>query len=173
MKGKLPAIPRTPECYFTIGCLVLSGLGLIFMGALVAEPKVLFGRSLTAIAPSLFPTLVLAALAVLSLILVGLLALAAPDDGSVDGIQGWRRGAVFFGIMTFYALAMTPFGFLISSAIAMTAMSLLTGNRVIWQIALLSLAGPALLYLGATRLLAVSLPELNTIELFYARMIPW
>jgi putative tricarboxylic transport membrane protein len=39
------------------------------------------------------------------------------------------------------------------------------------QTAILSLTGPVLLYLAATRLLAVSLPELNVIELAYARML--
>lgn len=165
-------LTRTPESYFALACLVLSALALAFIGALVAEPKVLFGRSLTAIPPSLFPTLVLAALAILSLVLVIALAGNAPDEQTQHGVPGWRRGVAFFGMMTFYALAMTPFGFLIASAISMAAMAWLTGNRSVWQIAVLSIAAPALLYLAATRLLAVSLPELNAIELFYARMIP-
>lgn len=163
---------KTPEGYFTFACFVTSGLALLFIGSLVAEPKVLFGRSLTAITPSLFPSIVLGALAALALLLTIQLARRSPEVQALGGPSGWRRGAVFFGIMTFYALAMKPLGFLISSAIAMTAMSVLTGNRSVWQIALLSVGGPVLLYLAATRLLAVSLPELNAIELFYARMIP-
>ena len=39
-------LTRTPESYFALACLVLSALALAFIGALVAEPKVLFGRSL-------------------------------------------------------------------------------------------------------------------------------
>jgi putative tricarboxylic transport membrane protein len=73
--------------------------------------------------------------------------------------------------MTFYALVMEPFGFLISSIMAMVLLSLQMGNRSVWQIALLSCLSPILLYLAATRLLAVSLPELNLIELAYARLL--
>lgn len=87
------------------------------------------------------------------------------------GLQGWRRGAVFFGIMTLYGLTMAPLGFLISSAMATALLSVLIGNRRPWQIVILSLIGPMLLYLAATRLLAVSLPELNAIEMFYSRVI--
>ena len=163
---------KTPEGYFTLACFVASGLALAFIGSLIAEPKVLFGRSLTAITPSLFPSIILGALAALALILTFQLARRSPEILAMGGQSGWRRGAVFFGVMTFYALAMKPVGFLISSAIALTAMSVLTGNRTLWQIAILSVGGPVLLYLAATRLLAVSLPELNAIELFYARMIP-
>lgn len=170
---KILEFARTPESYFTIGCLVLSVLGLIFMGSLVAAPKLLFGRSLTAIPPSMFPNIIIGALAVLSLVLVLLLSRVPADPRTQGGIPGWRRGAVFFGIMTFYALAMTPFGFFASSAISLIAISLLTGNRVIWQIVSLAVLAPSLLYLAATRLLAVSLPELNAVELFYARLLPW
>lgn len=44
----------TPETVVLAVLLVLSLLGLAFMGSLVAAPKLLFGRSLSALAPSLF-----------------------------------------------------------------------------------------------------------------------
>lgn len=158
-----------PEVYFTATILLVAALALAFIGSLVAEPKALFGRALSAIPPTLFPTLVLAALVILAALLLVLLLRNPTTIYNLTGLEGWRRGALFFGIMTVYALSMAPFGFLISTAIATVLMSLLTGNRSIWQIAVLSVGGPVLLYLAATRLLAVSLPELNTIELFYAR----
>jgi putative tricarboxylic transport membrane protein len=73
--------------------------------------------------------------------------------------------------MTLYALTMQPVGFLISSVTAVVLLSLHMGNRSVVQIALLALLGPVLLYLASTRLLAVSLPELNLIELGYARLL--
>jgi putative tricarboxylic transport membrane protein len=164
---------KTPENYFTLTCLVMSVLALLSIGWLVAAPKLLFGRSLTAITPSLFPQIVLGTLAVLSFALAWQINRNPPDEAIPSGIYGLSRGAAFFGVMTFYALTMTPFGFLISSAISMAALSVLSGNRTVWQIVLLCTLGPALLYLAATRLLAVSLPELNAIELFYARLLPW
>jgi len=45
------------------------------------------------------------------------------------------------------------------------------GNRSPVQIALLSVLSPVLVYLAATRLLAVSLPELNANELLYSRLL--
>jgi len=164
---------RTPENYFTLTCAVLGLIAFFCIGWLVATPKVLFGRSLTAIPPSLFPQLVLGTLSILSFALAWRIHRSPPDESIPSGIYGVGRGAAFFGVMTFYALTMTPFGFFISSALSMAAMSVLTGNRTIWQIALLCLIAPPLLYLAATRLLAVSLPELNAIELFYARLLPW
>jgi len=167
---KKSGLQKTPEAFFTLFCVGLAGLSLAFIGSLVAAPKLLFGRSLTAIPPSMFPMIVLGLLLVLSLALLVLHFRNPPEiDDGPNGLEGWRRGAVFFGIMTLYALTMVPLGFLISSAITTALLSWMIGNRVIWQIAILSLVAPILLYLAATRLLAVSLPELNAIELFVAR----
>lgn len=162
----------TPEIVVLTVLLVLSLLGLFFISSLVAPPKLLFGRSLSALAPSLFPSIIFTLLALLCAVILFLL-----NQQGGHEIQGgltlaeWRRGAVFFGIMTLYALTMQPFGFLISSAIAIALLSWQMGNRSWVQTVLLSLAGPVLLYLAATRLLAVSLPELNVIELAYARLL--
>jgi len=161
---------KSPETQFTLACLVIGGLGFAFLGSLVAEPKLLFGRSLTAISPTLFPAIVLAILFVLCAIQIGLLVKGGIIPAAT-GITGWARGVIFFGIMTAYALLMIPLGFFISSALAITSLSVFIGNRSIWQIAILAFAAPALLYLAATRLLAVSLPEINAMELFYARLL--
>ena len=157
------------ETLFSLTCLVVGGLALVFLGSLVAEPKVLFGRALSAITPTLFPSIFLTGLVVLNAIhVVGQLRTNA-EPGA--GITGWARGGVFFGIMTVYALIMTPVGFIISSALAIAALSWFIGNRSIIQIVLLATLAPILLYLAATRLLAVSLPELDAIQLFIAQVI--
>lgn len=162
----------TPEIVVLTVLLALSILGLIFISSLVAPPKLLFGRSLSALAPSLFPSIIFTLLALLCVVLLYLLNQQGGHENEGGLTHGeWRRGAVFFGIMTLYALTMQPFGFLISSAIAVALLSWQMGNRSWIQTALLSLAGPVLLYLAATRLLAVSLPELNVIELAYVRLL--
>lgn len=162
----------TPEVVVLAVLLVLSLLGLAFMDALVAAPKLLFGRALSAVAPSLFPSIILSMLAALCAVLLFLLNLEGGRANQGGPSHGeWRRGAVFFGIMIFYALTMQPFGFLISSALTAALMSWQMGNRSVVQTVLLSLVAPVLLYLAATRLLAVSLPELNVIELAYARLL--
>ncbi|MBL4768633.1 MAG: tripartite tricarboxylate transporter TctB family protein [Rhodobacteraceae bacterium] len=162
----------TPEIVVLTGLLVLSLLGIVFISALVAPPKLLFGRSLTAVEPSLFPSIVFVFIALLSVVLLFKLNKQGGHENQASMTQSeWRRGIVFFGIMTLYALTMAPFGFLISSATAVALLSWQMGNRSWLQAVVLSLGGPVLLYLAATRLLAVSLPELNAIELFYARIL--
>ena len=162
----------TPEIIMTGLILAGSVLGLVFMSSMVAAPKLLFGRALTAIAPNLFPQIVLAAMAGLSAIVL-IPMLRARDREPFAGLttREWQRGLVFFAIMTLYALTMQPFGFLISSALALTLISLHMGNRSVLQIVIVSILGPILLYLAATRLLAVSLPELNVLELAYSRLL--
>lgn len=162
-----------PEVVVGAVVLLLSTLGLIFIGALVAPPKVLFGRSLTAIPPSLFPALVLGGLAVLSAILL-IHRMRQPEGIRIPRTHrssGQRRAIWLFAIMTVYALTMGPVGFLISSALSMAVIAYLIGNRSLIQIGLVSALSPVVLYLVATRLLAVSLPELSAIEFAYARLL--
>ena len=81
-----------------------------------------------------------------------------------------RRVVMLFGVMFFYALTMQPFGFFISSALSMAAVSWIAGNRSVFQIIAVSVLCPIGLYLVSTRGLAVSLPELSSIEFLYARV---
>lgn len=151
---------------------LLSILGFVFMSFLVAEPKVLFGRSLTAIPPSLFPSIVLGVMGVLSLILLYTLRgkYLAPDTAEFE-TAALGRVVALFAVMVFYAITMVPLGFFISSALSMTAVAWLAGNRSILQICAVSIICPISLYLLSTRGLAVSLPELSSIEFLYARIL--
>ncbi|MEP3846658.1 MAG: tripartite tricarboxylate transporter TctB family protein [Paracoccaceae bacterium] len=162
----------TPEAWLTGGLALIGILGTLFMSTLVAAPKALFGRSLSAIPPSLFPTLVLVTMAVLSGLLLFSLRKSLVSKHSKtfeDGAVG--RVVVLFAVMLFYALSMAPIGFFFSSAVSMVAVAWLAGNRSIPQIIAVSILSPIALYLVATRGLAVSLPELSSIEFFYARVI--
>ncbi|WP_413719332.1 tripartite tricarboxylate transporter TctB family protein [Silicimonas sp. MF1-12-2] len=161
----------TAEAWLAGGLALLGLLGFVFMSQLVAPPKLLFGRSLTAIPPSLFPALVLGSLAVLAAALLysrrGSL-LASESKTFEEGAL--RRVVMLFGVMFFYALTMQPFGFFISSALSMAAVSWIAGNRSVFQIIAVSVLCPIGLYLVSTRGLAVSLPELSSIEFLYARV---
>lgn len=162
----------TAELISVAVLLVLACISLLTLNYLVAPPKVLFGRSLTAIPPSMFPAIVIALLAVLCAIWLAMLARQGNEAANEPGIsEGLIRATMLFAIMTFYALAMVPFGFLISTVISLSLISWLVGNRSVWQIAVLSIVSPVLLYLVATRLLAVSLPELSPIEFAYSRIL--
>ncbi|SOH94918.1 putative tricarboxylic transport membrane protein [Monaibacterium marinum] len=162
----------TAETYSLIVILVAAVLSLIFLGSLVATPRALFGQSLSAIAPSLFPGIVLTILSALCIATL-ILFKADPTEQVEERLTGqqWQRAFVFFGIMILYGLTMVPLGFLISTAIATTLISLQMGSRSVLQIGGISLVGPVLLYLAATRLLAVSLPELNAIEVAYSSLL--
>ncbi|GAB5375652.1 MAG: hypothetical protein AcusKO_21140 [Acuticoccus sp.] len=157
------------EAWLTGALLLLSLLCLVLMNVLVAQPKLLFGRSMSAIAPSLFPQLVLAMVAILS---TGYLVarrgalLVRPAGGQEPG--DLVLATKFFAVLIFYALTMAPFGFFISSALSLAALSVLAGNRSPMQVLLVSIISPVALYLVATRALAVSLPELSPIEFAYA-----
>jgi putative tricarboxylic transport membrane protein len=150
--------------------LLVAASFAIFIDRLVAPPKMLLGRSLTAIEPSLFPLVTIAAM-------IGLCALflftayRRPHRGSEAGEEevqeraDWFRVSAFFGILIFYALIFKPIGFLIS-----TLLSVLAGARSVLQILALSSLCPIALYLASTRLLRVSLPELSSIEFAFAAL---
>ncbi len=162
----------TAEAWLAGGLAFVGIFGLVFMSQLVAAPKVLFGRSLTAITPSLFPSLVLGAMAVLAvLLLYTRRAELFSRHSKVFEDGALKRVVLLFAVMFFYALSMAPLGFFISSVISMAGVAWLAGNRSVVQICLVSILSPIALYLVSTRGLAVSLPELSSIEFFYARVI--
>ncbi len=161
---------------------LLAASAIVAMPFLVAKPKLLFGRSLSAIDPTFFPFITLASIVVLSIgvIIIArhqltLETAASVSDPSVlnEDTPDWFRIVAFFAILIVYALMFKPFGFLISSFIAIAASAVLLGNKNPLQIGLLALGCPVGLYLLATRGLLVALPELNAIELFYAHLFAW
>lgn len=161
----------TAEAWLTGGLALLGIFGLVFLSQLVAAPKALFGRSLTAIPPSLFPALVLGTMAILAGLLLYSLRGSLLSKHSKTFAEGaLQRVVMLFAVMFFYALTMAPLGFFISSALSMVAVAWIAGNRSILQICAVSVVCPILLYLVSTRGLAVSLPELSSIEFLYARV---
>ena len=161
----------TAEIWLAVGLALLGILGLLFLGQLVAAPKVLFGRSLTAIPPTLFPSLVLGAMAVLAVaLLYSLRGTLFAEHSKTFEDGALPRVVMLFAVMLFYALTMAPLGFLLSSALSMAAIAWIAGNRSLPQIVAVSVICPIGLYLVSTRGLAVSLPELSSIEFFYARI---
>lgn len=156
-------------------------VAILTMPLLVAAPKLLFGRSLTAIAPSLFPYVTLALIALLSaaLILLSWHSIRnsahkpVQDAAVIENDSGWIKTVIFFVLLTGYGLLLKPIGFLISSFLVICASSVMLGNRNWLQIFLLAILAPICLYLIATRAMLVSLPELNQIELWYAHGFDW
>lgn len=158
------------------GSLLMLGIGFIaFMEALVAKPKMLFGRSLSAIEPTLFPLIAMGMMilfcAVFFIQAYRHSATGLTDTEEAAAETDWLRVGSFFLVLFFYAMAFDRLGFLTSTFTTMVALSLLVGNRHYGQIVLFSFALPLAFYLVATRLLLVSLPELGFIELAIARIL--
>ena len=152
--------------------LAAALLCIVFIDALVAPPKMLLGRALTAIEPSLFPLIILTALAGLCALFLLALRKQTSAGEAVEDWGDWSRISGFFAILVAYALLFEPIGFLLSTALAITALSWLAGNRAILQIISLAVVSPVILYIVSTRLLLVSLPELSSIEFAYAAVLP-
>ena len=156
--------------------LLVAAAFIVFIDSLVAAPKRLLGRSLTAIEPNLFPLISMA-------MMIGLCAVflysvwrfrvsgPAVSEANAEDQSDWVRVGMFFAILTLYALMFYPAGFLISTFIAMGLLSLLAGNRNILHILALAILCPIGLYIVATRLLLVSLPELSVIEFAFAAVL--
>lgn len=161
----------TAEGWLVLALFLVGVGGIVFMDRLVAAPKLLFGRSLSAIPPSLFPKLVLGGLALLAgaLLVTRGRALLQESHISVD-TRGLVRALLLFAVMVLYALTMARIGFLISTALALAAVSVIAGNRSVPTILALALIAPVSLYIVSTRGLSVSLPELSPIEFAYARV---
>ncbi len=170
------------ELLFALGSGIAALSALLALPLMVAKPKLLFGRSLSAMEPTLFPKIILSLIVVLS-VLGAMFALVAlyrsrpvVEDVAVGGSGNDAAGTdkplfrviIFFFTLTGYGLLLKPAGFLISSCLVITILSLLLGNRNWIQIGLFAVISPICLYLLATRGLLVSLPELDFIELFYA-----
>ena len=127
--------------------------------------------------PTLFPSIILTLILALSILaaIFAVIAYKRADSTAVGDAASepvsdkpFVRVAVFFTTLVCYGLLLEPAGFLMSSFLVITVISLLLGNRNWIQIALFAVVSPVCLYLLATRVLLVSLPELDTIELFYA-----
>lgn len=170
---------RRNELLFSLGSGIAASAALLALPKLVAEPKLLFGRSLSAMEPTLFPYIILSLILVLAVLaalfaLIGLYRTPAAEvvsDADAVNDNPLLRVSIFFVTLVAYGLLLKPLGFLMSSAMVITVLSLLLGNRNWVQIGLFAVVSPICLYLIATRGLLVSLPELNVIELFYAGII--
>lgn len=165
-------------CALATGIAALAAI--VALPSLIAKPKMLFGRSLSAMEPSLFPQITLILVVAMSCLLIpfaiyGMLHTPKPLDDNPVALAITEKPAfkvaAFFVILVVYGLLLKPAGFLISSFLVISTLSLLLGNRNWLQIILFAILCPIALYLIATRGMLVSLPELNQIEFFYANII--
>jgi len=168
------------ELLFALASGLAAIAAIVALPSLVAKPKMLFGRSLSSMEPSLFPYITLILIVAMSCLLLpfairAMLRTPQNVEKNTTVVATTEKPifkvVVFFITLIAYGLLLKPIGFLISSFLVISTLSLLLGNRNWIQIALFGILCPAALYLLATRGMLVSLPELNQIELFYASII--
>ncbi len=142
-----------------LGSILLGAAIFVLTPYQVAEPPALFGRSTSGISPQLFPRIAGigfivfgAALALVSLRLRETNTFAELPWGSYVNV------AVIVAIMLGYVALLRPAGFVASSALAATAISVFYGSRNVFGIAFVGFVAPLTIYLLFTRALGVSLP---------------
>ena len=126
----------------------------------VEEPVIIFGQSLNALDPTLFPRI----LAVGFVLLGGWYAVVSLGLRERNGFRDLDRQAcinvgVSIGAFALYAVAMEPLGFVLSSVLLILGLSAFYGARNLFLIALVGIGVPITIYMIFTRLLQVFLPE--------------
>lgn len=146
-----------------VTALVLAAIAAALLAAVpsqIAEPRTVFGRSLTGLDPALFPRLVLGAMLALAVAYFFLSPrLHEPNLFRRVPPRGFADVAVTIGCLLAYAVALPELGFVASGAVLMVVLALFYGNRNHLLTVATGLAVPTAIYFGFTRLLRVSLPE--------------
>jgi putative tricarboxylic transport membrane protein len=155
---------------FTAVVLLLAVLALIFGSWLIVQPPIPLGPDILAMSPSLFPTLIVAVTAIVSLLYlvgqarIGMLWKTPGTSEPVAQAAAIYRQIFFVAITVGCALALTSLGFLTTMFLLMASTSILVGNRSPIQILSLSIVLPLSFYIAVTHVLRTELPEADVIE---------
>jgi hypothetical protein len=142
-----------------LGCFLLGLAILLLVPSQVDEPPRFFGQTSSGISPKLFPRL-----AAIGLMAIGALYFVASFRMAERGAFGdMPRGAylnVLFVLaaMALYVALLRPLGYVLSSALVATTISLFYGSRNPVGVAAVGLGAPLAIYYLFTRWLTVSLP---------------
>jgi len=145
--------------------LLFFGLGafiLFVIPSQIEKPLIIFGQSLNALNPTMFPSLV-------ALGFLGLGAWSFYESFSIDETNGLanldREAIINVGVsiaaLFAYALLMVPLGFIPSSAILVGGLSYFYGTRNIMLVLFVSITVPSSVYFIFTKGLKVFLPEIS------------
>ncbi len=144
--------------------ILFFGLGAFILFVIptqIEKPLIIFGQSLNALNPTLFPSIV-------AFGFLGLGAWSFFKSFSIEETNGLaeldRDAVVNVGVtivaLFSYALLMTPMGFIPSSGILVAGLSLFFGIRNIPLIVFVSIGVPTSIYFIFTKGLKVFLPEI-------------
>lgn len=142
--------------FFTILSLGL----LTSVASQIAKPRLVMGRSLTALDASLFPYIALGALLLLSLLfLYRCLKVEQKDQSFELALTSFPRTIICISILFAYALLMNLFGFIASSGLTLFALTTFFGNRN-WVLGIsVSIIFPVVIYFLFLYAFQVYLPD--------------
>lgn len=146
----------------TVAALVFIAFAVFLFFATpyqVEEPAIVFGQSLNALDPMLFPRIV-------SVFLFGLGVWLFFESTRIQERNGFRdldreayaNVGISLGAFTLYALLMEPLGFILSSVLLVGGLSIFYGVRSLPLVATVSILIPVAIYFVFTRMLQVFLP---------------
>jgi putative tricarboxylic transport membrane protein len=140
--------------------LVFSIIVFILIPYEIEKPRLLTGRSLSGLTPSLFPRLSVVGLFILSVCyLVFSPRMVEKNLFKELKAKSLVRVLVTVAVFMVYALLFEPLGFILSSALVVCALTLYYGNRNILIMLLVVVGAPLAIYFIFTHILQVSLPE--------------
>ena len=142
--------------FFTILSLGL----LASVSSQIAKPRLVMGRSLTALDASLFPYVALGALLLLSLMFLYRCLKGKQKASSIEfTLAGFSRTFICLCIFLAYALLMNLIGFITASGLTLFALTTYFGNRN-WVLGIgVSVLFPVVIYFLFLNAFQVYLPE--------------
>ena len=141
--------------------LVFSVVAYLLIPYQIEKPRMVFGRTLMNLEPSLFPRLSIAGLFLLSLwYLTHSFQIPEKNLFKEMGRAGVTRVGVTFLVCLGYALLFEPLGFVLASALMVLILTVYFGNRNIFLILAVTAGAPLVVYYLFTTALKVSLPEM-------------
>lgn len=147
--------------YCALLFVALGGFIFLVIPTEIEKPMIIFGQSLNALDPKLFPSIV--ALAFMGLGAWGFIESFSMTErnelAELNREAAWNVG-VTVGALIAYALLMVPLGFVPSSTIMVAGLSFFYGVRNLPLIAAISLGIPVFIYVVFSKGLKVFLPEI-------------
>ena len=148
------------NAFVAIILMVFSIIVFVLIPYQIEKPRLLTGRSLSGLAPSLFPRLSIVGLFILSVCyLVFSPKMEEKNLFKELNARSLVRVFVTVAVFMFYALLFEPLGFILSSALVVCILTLYYGNRNIFIMLLVVVGAPLAIYFIFTHTLQVSLPE--------------
>jgi hypothetical protein len=151
----------TFNTYAAIGFIVFSALMFAVIPSQIEKPMVIFGQSLNALDPKLFPSIVAAGFGILGIWFFCKSFAIKETNGFDDlGREGLFNIVITVSALTAYASLMEPLGFVPSSALLVAGLTIFYGTRNILLIAVVWIGVPGAIYFVFKSGLKLFLPEI-------------